>query len=38
MRAKTSGTTIPPSVPNMKAITRMAIGTAIDSPRARSSL
>src|SRR3954451_13082551 len=32
------GTTIPPSVPNITIITRIAIGTPIDSPRPRSSL
>jgi hypothetical protein len=36
--ANSSGTTTPPRVPNMKAITSSAIGTAIDSPRARSLL
>ena len=36
--ANTTGTTIPPSVPNMNSITSSAIGIAIDSPRARSSL
>ena len=36
--ANTNGTTMPPSVPNMNSITRSATGTAIDSPRARSSL
>ncbi len=36
--AKTSGTAMPPSVPNMNAITSSAIGKAIDSPRPRSWL
>ena len=36
--AKTIGTKIPPSVPNITIITRIAIGTPIDSPRPRSSL
>src|SRR5918911_2553877 len=36
--AKAIGTAIAPSVPNMKTITRIAIGTAIDSPRPRSLL
>ena len=38
IRAKTSGTAIAASVPNMNAITRTAIGTAIVSPRRMSSL
>ena len=36
--ANTSGTAIPPAVPNMNASTSRAIGTAIASPRPRSSL
>lgn len=36
--ANATGTAMPPSVPNMKTITSSAIGIAIDSPRARSSL
>ncbi len=36
--AKANGTAIPPSVPNMKAITISAIGIAIVSPLVRSSL
>src|SRR4029078_10333603 len=36
--ANTIGTNIPPSVPNITAITISAIGTPIDSPRPRSSL
>ena len=36
--ANTTGTAMPPSVPNMNTITSSAIGSAIDSPRARSSL
>jgi hypothetical protein len=37
-KAKASGTPIATSVPNMKARIRIAIGIAIDSPLARSSL
>lgn len=37
-KAKMNGTTIPPSVPNMKTSTSSATGTAIDSPLVRSSL
>src|SRR3954463_9886814 len=36
--AKAIGTTIPPSVPNMTTITRIAIGMPIDSARRRASL
>ena len=36
--AKATGTAMPPSVPNIRIITSSAIGTAIDSPRPRSSL
>ncbi len=36
--ANATGTAMPPTVPNMNAITSSAIGIAIDSPRPRSSL
>ena len=37
-RRTATGTAIPPSVPNMNTMTSIAIGSAIDSPRARSSV
>ena len=37
-RAKTNGTTMAPSVPNMNTSTRSATGAAIDSPLLRSLL
>ena len=38
MSANAIGTNMPPSVPNMTAMTMTAIGTPIDSPRPRSLL